>query len=135
MNQQPQATNPAAAPGGFLTYLLLAFLTTAGLFYVDIIAALVASLRDAAGFTAQQAGWVAAANVYGAAIGGLIAVFTVRRLRWRLTAALLLAILIALDLLSIRITLPTPLIAVRCIHGLAGGLLVGTGYSLIARTR
>lgn len=119
---------------GLVTYTLLALLTTAGLFYVDIMAALVAGLRDAAGFTAQQAGLVAAANVYGAALGGLIAVFTVKHLPWRRTAMVLLLILIALDLACIRIAAPTALVAVRVVHGLAGGLLVGTGYSLIART-
>lgn len=134
MKDVPHVPGAAAAPGGLATNLLLAILTTAGLFYVDIMPALVAALRDGAGFTAKQAGLVVAANVYGAAAGGLLAVFTIKKLPWRRAAAVSLLLLIGLDLACMGITSPATLIEVRFLHGVVGGLLVGTGYSLIART-
>ncbi len=74
---------PRAAPDGLLACVLLAFLATAGLFYVNIMPALVAGLIDGLGFSNREAGFVGSANVYGAACGALVAVFLVRRLPWR----------------------------------------------------
>lgn len=126
---------PPATPLHAITVnLLLAFLTTAGLFYVDIMPALVAGLQDGRGFSPAQAGFVASANVLGSALGGLVAVFTVKRLAWRRVALLALVVLIAFDLVSMRVTSADALLVLRFAHGLVGGLLVGTGYSLIART-
>ncbi len=112
----------------------LAFLATAGLFYVNIMPAIVEGLIEALGFSNQQAGAVGSANMYGAAFGALAIVFLVRRLNWRLAAAGFLAALIALDLLSIGVSQPTALTALRFVHGLVGGMLVGTAFSVIART-
>jgi len=47
----------------------------------------------------------------------------------------LLCALIAVDLVSLLVRFPTPLMAVRFGHGVIGGMLVGTGFSVIARTR
>lgn len=112
----------------------LAFLATAGLFYVNIMPAIVEGLIEALGFTNQQAGAVGSANMYGAAFGALAIVFMVRRLNWRLAAALFLATLVILDLAAIGVSDPTTLTTLRFVHGLVGGMLVGTAFSVIART-
>jgi len=124
-----------AAPDGLIAAVLLSFLATAGLFYVNIMAALVSGLVEGLHFTEKQAGLVASANVYGAAFGALIAVFFVRRVSWRRTSVLLLCALIMADLLSTLIKNPTAMIAMRLLHGTIGGMLVGTGFSVIARAR
>lgn len=126
---------PRAAPEGLLACVLLAFLATAGLFYVNIMPALVAGLIDGLGYTNRQAGFVGSANVYGAASGALVAVFLVRRLPWRVTEAVALVLLLALDLLSTQVTAPGVLIPLRFVHGLVGGVSVGIGLAVIARTR
>jgi predicted MFS family arabinose efflux permease len=118
-----------------LACVLLAFLATAGLFYVNIMPALVAGLIDGLGFTNRQAGFVGSANVYGAACGALIAVFLVRRLPWRRVEVVALSLLLMLDLLSTQVTAATPLIALRFIHGVVGGVSVGIGLAVIARTK
>ncbi|MFT3809601.1 MAG: hypothetical protein QM698_06745 [Micropepsaceae bacterium] len=125
---------PKAAPDGLAASVMLAFLATAGLFYVNIMAALVAGLVDGLGFQQADAGLVGSVNVYGAALGGLIAVFIVRRAPWRLTATALLLSLIAIDLASIYVRTAEPLIALRAIHGVLGGMLVGIAFGVIART-
>jgi len=126
---------PRPDPDSLLAALLLAFLTTAGLFYVNILAALVDGLKHALAFSARDAGLVASANVYGAAAGSLIAALVGPRLPWRPTAVAVLLAMTGLDLGSMLLTSPAPLLAVRFLHGLAGGLLVGVGISLIGRTK
>jgi predicted MFS family arabinose efflux permease len=122
------------APNGFAARVFLAFLATAGLYYVNIMPAIVDGLIEGLGFSSRQAGFVGSANVYGAAAGALIIVFLIKRLRWRPTAYVLLGGLILMDLLSMLISVPEALTAFRFIHGAVGGALVGTGFAVIART-
>lgn len=127
-------TRRTVAPNSMLARLFLAFLATAGLFYVNIMPAIVDGLKEGLQFTDQQAGFAASANVYGAAAGALLIVFVIKRLRWRPVSYALLAMLIGMDLLSMLIASPEPMIAIRFLHGFVGGALVGTGFSVIART-
>ena len=115
--------------------VLLAFLATAGLFYVNIMPALVNGLQKGLGFSARQAGLTGSFNVYGAAGGAFLIGFFVRRVRWRAAAYLFLAGMIAMDGVSIFLHAPAPLFTVRFLHGLMGGMLVGLAFSIIARTR
>ena len=115
--------------------VFLAFLSTAGIFYVNILPALVDGLITALGFSNQQAGSVASANLYGAALGALLIVFLIRKLDWQLMALILLTGLISIDLASIYVTQPGTMIALRFADGFIGGMLVGTGFSVIARTK
>lgn len=125
---------PVAAPNGEFARLLLAFLATAGLFYVNIMPALIDGLIDGLGFSNQQAGFVGSANVYGAAFGALVAVFIVKRIVWKKVAALLLLGLIAMDIFSMFLTAPVTMTAARFVHGFIGGMLVGIGFAIISRT-
>jgi predicted MFS family arabinose efflux permease len=125
---------PKVSPNSMKARIFIAFLASAGLFYVNIMPAIVNGLIEALGFTNQQAGNVASANMYGAAVGALSIVFLIKKLNWRLISIVFLSALITIDLLSIKLTDPTTMIMVRFIHGFIGGMLVGTGFSLIART-
>ncbi|HZX22047.1 MAG TPA: MFS transporter [Woeseiaceae bacterium] len=122
------------APNSMAARIFLAFLATAGLFYVNIMPAIVDGLKEGLDFTDRQAGFAASANVYGAALGALLIVFIVRRIRWRPVAYTLLATLIVMDLLSMLVAAPGIMIATRFVHGCVGGALVGVGFSVIART-
>lgn len=126
---------PRAAPDGLIASVLLAFLATAGLFYVNIMAAIVAGVHDGLGVSDQQAGWVGSANIYGAALGALGAVFVVKRMPWRPFAITALIALIAIDIASTLITEIVVLIATRFAHGLIGGALVGVAFGVVSRTR
>lgn len=127
-------TFPKVSPTGMAARIFLAFLATAGLFYVNIMPAIVDGLIQALGFNNQQAGAVASANIYGAAAGALFVVFMVKRLNWRFASLLFLAGLICIDLVSLAVSAPELLVAMRFVHGFVGGMLVGTGFSVIART-
>lgn len=119
---------------GMSARIFLAFLATAGLFYVNIMPAIVDGLIQALGFSNQEAGAVASANMYGAAFGALLIVFLVRFIAWRKASLAFLLVLIAVDLGSLALTSPGVMTAVRFLHGFVGGMLVGTAFSVIART-
>lgn len=123
-----------ASPHGEIARVLLAFLATAGLFYVNIMPALVDGLIQGAGFSNREAGMVGSSNVYGAALGALTAVFVVKWINWKRASYVLLAGLICMDLLSMLVQRFEPLLAMRFAHGFIGGMLVGIGFSIIART-
>ena len=114
--------------------VMLAFLATAGLFYVNIMPALVQGLIDGLGFSNRDAGLVGSANVYGAALGALLAVPLVRHLSWRVVSVVALVGLIAIDAGSMLLSEVDALIGVRFMHGVVGGFLVGTAFSVVART-
>jgi hypothetical protein len=95
--------------------------------------ALVVGLADGLHIGSARAGLIGAANAYGATLGAFGGVFLVPRLKWRKTAAVALLLLLGIDLASMTLASPTALIAVRFVHGAVGGLLVCTGYSVMAR--
>lgn len=125
---------PTAEADGFIASIMLSFLATAGLFYVNIMAAIVDGLVSGLGISESAAGNIGAANIYGAAFGALAAVFLVKTIPWRPMSLVCLVTLIAIDLVSIVLTSADLLIAVRLAHGIVGGLLVGVAYAVIART-
>jgi len=136
MNEMMGATRhiPTAAPDGEIARILLAFLATAGIFYVNIMPAIVDGLIEGLAFTNREAGLVGSANTYGAAVGAFVVVFVVKRLDWRRAAYALLVALISIDLASMFMTDASTMIVVRALHGCAGGALVGIGFAVMSRT-
>lgn len=130
----PSRGLPTAAPDGLTAAALLAFLATAGLFYVNIMAAIVDGLVSGLGLTDSQAGFIGSVNIYGASVGALAAVFIVKHLHWRPVALVCLAVLIVMDLGSIPISSAEVLLPMRAMHGFFGGVLTGTAFAVIART-
>ena len=125
---------PKVSPSSMPARILLAFLATAGFFYVNIMPALVDGLKVGLGFSNKQAGLVGSCNVYGAAGGAFLIAFLVRRIDWRSAAHLLLFGLIGVDLLSMLVKNPYGLMGARFLHGFIGGMLVGISFSIFART-
>lgn len=126
---------PRVDPDGLPAAFILSFLATAGFFYVNIMGAIVSGLVDGLHLSAAEAGRIGACNVYGAAMGAFVAVLLVRHTPWRPAAVLLLCVLISLDLGSMGVHGAQLLTLLRLLHGVAGGLLVGISYAVIARTR
>lgn len=126
---------PQVSRDSMLARVLLAFLATAGFFYVNIMPAVVDGLKVGLGFSNKQAGLIGSCNVYGAAGGAFLIAFLVRRIPWRSAAHLFLLGLIAMDLLSMLVKNPYSLMGARFVHGFIGGMLVGTSFSIFARTK
>lgn len=114
-------------------YLLFALLATAGFFYINIMSAIVDGLITGLGFSNTEAGMVGSANIYGASVGSLAAVFIVRHVEWKPMLGILFALLMAIDLGSTLIADPLVLTIVRAGHGFIGGMSVGIVYSVMAR--
>jgi hypothetical protein len=130
----PDGRPRTVAPDGFPAAIMLAIVATAGFFYVSIMPALVSGLVAGLNFTAPVAGRIAACNVYGAAFGAFCAVLVVGRTPWRRAALVLLILLLALDLVSTQVRSAGLLTALRLVHGVCGGLLVGIAYGAMSRT-
>jgi predicted MFS family arabinose efflux permease len=120
---------------GMVARVLLSFLATAGLFYVNIMPALIDGLKEGIGFTNKEAGMVGSFNMYGGACGALLIAFIIRRLSWKPVARWMLLGLIVMDLLSMPVRDPVLLMLIRFAHGCIGGALVGVGFSVFARTK
>ncbi|NOZ43542.1 MAG: MFS transporter [Alphaproteobacteria bacterium] len=127
------AIKPVAADG-LMANILLSLLTTAGLYFILITSAMVSGYIEALSLSPDVAGYIAAANGYGASIGAFLIIFAIKHIPWRRTAAILLLLLIGWDILSIFMTSADSLMAVRLLHGLTGGMLIGIGFSVISRT-
>lgn len=123
------------APDGLLAAVFLSFLATAGIFYVNIMPALVSGLISGLDFSRREAGFVGSANLYGAAFGALTIVMFVARIAWRKAATALIVGLVTIDLLSMLVHAPWVMIPLRALHGFIGGMLVGVAFSVIARTK
>jgi predicted MFS family arabinose efflux permease len=126
---------PKAKKDSMLVRVLISFLTTAGLFYINIMPALIDGFKQALHFSNQQAGFISSVNAYGTAVGAFAVIFYIKKINWRITVALLLLALIAIDLSCIKITNPDVLAMVRFLHGCVGGSLVGIGFAVTARTK
>jgi predicted MFS family arabinose efflux permease len=115
--------------------LLLAFLASAGLYYINIFAAITDALMVGAGLTSIQAGQITSSNALGAAFGALMITLFIRVIpKWKTAALLLLITLITLDVITILLHSTDILVSLRFAHGFIGGALVGLGFSVIART-
>lgn len=136
MTSAPASVPADGAPvphAALSVYVMVALLAMAGPLYIDIMPAIVAALRTEYGLSAVQAGYVASSNGYGSTCGALASLFVVPRFAWRpLSAALLLA-MVAADSATIGAHGFETLVVLRFFHGLAGGLLVGVAYALLAQ--
>ena len=119
---------------GVAPLIMLGFIATAGMFSANIMPVLVSALREGLGYTARDAGLIGAADVYGAAFGCALAALFIRKLPWRATAAVMLTAMILVDALSTLWGGFGTLLPLRLVHGLIGGVSVGIGFSVIART-
>ena len=117
-----------------LAAVMYAILATAGLFYVNLGGAFLSAFVDGLDVGRDEAGLIVSANKYGAAAGALIATFLVKNIPWRKAAAVLLVLMMVVDIISSQITSADNLIAIRFLHGTIGGISVGIGLSVIART-
>jgi len=119
---------------GLAALIMLGFIATAGMFSANIMPVLVSALREGLGYSARDAGLIGAADVYGAAFGCALAALLIRKLPWRATAAVMLTAMILIDALSTLWGGFGTLLPLRLAHGLIGGVSVGIGFSVIART-
>lgn len=119
----------------WMASIFLAFLSSAGLYYVNIFPVIVDALMAGAGLSAEQAGQITFSNTIGAVIGAFCISWFIRYIpRWKQAAAVLLCCSIGMDMLTIQLANLDLLVPLRLVHGILGGALVGLGFAVIARS-
>lgn len=122
------------APDSLVARIIIGTIPTAAILYSWVTPMIVSALEQSPSISAEAAGYVFSANMYGTAIGGCIAIAVARTLPWRVSCAVLLLGIASLDVVSIEVQDPTLLAVVRFGHGLMGGVLMGFGAVLVTRT-
>ena len=105
------------------TYLAMAFITMAGLSYINFLPGLVNALAGAIGFSDVEAGQIIALNGYGGLLGTTAAIFLVSRIRWQPAVFMSLAVLALMDIASARIDAYEAMLGWRFVAGFFVGLL------------
>ena len=119
---------------GLPARVALALLMSAGIVYASTGPVIVTGLALSEMFSSESAGYVLSVNMYGTAVGGLLIALLVKRVNWRITAAILLIGLGVVDCLSAWFGVNETLYPLRFLHGLIGGALMGVTTSVVART-
>lgn len=122
------------SPDGLAARVILSFFASAGIFYVNIMPTIVDALKVGLAFSNKEAGLVSACNTYGGAAGALLITFFVRRVPWKIAAPIMLATLIGIDIVSMLLVHPVPMMMLRFGHGIVAGALVGLSYAVFSRT-
>ena len=131
----PDLLQTVRSSDSWMASIFLAFLSSAGLYYVNIFPVIVDALMAGSGLSAEQAGQITFSNTIGAVIGAFCISWCIRFIpRWKLAAALLLCCSIGMDMLTIQLANLDLLIPLRLVHGILGGALVGLGFAVIARS-
>jgi len=117
----------------FAACFLLAFVAMAGLSYINFLPAVVNALALNLGLSEAEAGQVVASNGYGGLVGSTLAIFLVRRLPWQPAMYGFLMVLALLDAGTLWLDDYSTLLIWRFAAGVAGGLCVGLGFSVLAR--
>jgi hypothetical protein len=125
----PGSPKWAVSAEGFAARVIVSFLATAGIFYVDVMPALIDALTVVNRSTNQEAGIVGAANMYGGACGSVILALAHRRVRCFKLPNILLPALLSIDALSLYVPDVHSLAPLRFAHGIVGGALVGVSHA------
>jgi MFS family permease len=121
-------------PAGWLTPLALAFLASCGLVYANFMSVTIRGFQDALHFSPQIAGMITSANLIGGAIGALLAAIAGLRASRKSIAMMSLVGIAALDVATPLFRDAYTLIALRSVHGIVAGSLIGFTARLIALT-
>ena len=105
------------------------WMTVIGTLGILFLPLLVSGIIDELGFSAQQAGYVAAAEMAGVAIASGMGVFWVRRVNWRTISTLSIIVFIVANGVSLSINDYLPMLVARLFVGLASGALLAIGLA------
>ena len=95
----------------------------------------VQGLVEKGGFSDKEAGYIAAAEMFGIASTTVVMVWLATRARWRTLAAVALVMDAAGNLLCTRAASFDEFVAARFAIGLTSGVLISIGYAVIGGTR
>ena len=108
------------------------WLSVLGTFGILFLPLFVGGIISDLGFSDQQGGYIAAAEMAGVAIASGSGVLWVRKVNWRVASAVSLVLLIATNYLSVHIDSFAPMFVVRLMEGLASGVLLAIGMACLS---
>lgn len=105
-----------------LQIIINSFISTTGLGFPAVLPILVGAIVDQLGYDRSMIGWIASFNIFGIALGGLIATLLIGKKPLVRIVQVGLVGLLVLDGLSVFVVQATPMLAIRFISGIFGGL-------------
>ena len=105
-----------------LQIIINSFISTTGLGFPAVLPILVGAIVDHLGYDRSMVGWIASFNIFGIALGGLIATLLIGKKPLIRIVQVGLVGLLVLDGLSVFVVAATPMLAIRFISGVFGGL-------------
>ena len=130
MNRNP---TKKVSPSYYLTYALFAFVTMAGLSYINFLPGVVNALAGDIGFSDAEAGQIVALNGYGGLLGSTIAIFLVRRINSQPALFVCFSLLALIDSATVLFDDLGLMLIWRFLAGVLGGLCLGMAIALLAR--
>ncbi|WP_104402529.1 MFS transporter [Vibrio penaeicida] len=123
----------ASRSHGAPIYFFLAFIAMSGLSYINFLPSVVNALAGEIGYSDVEAGQIVALNGYGGLLGSSIAIMLVRRISWRFSMFVFLAVLAVIDVSTVWVEGYHLMLGWRFLGGLFGGLSLGVAFSVLAR--
>jgi len=105
-----------------LQIIVNSFISTTGLGFPAVLPILVGAIVDQLGYDRSMVGWIASFNIFGIALGGLIATLLIGKKPLIRIVQVGLVGLLVLDGLSVFVVQAIPMLGIRFISGVFGGL-------------
>ena len=109
--------------------IINSFIGATGLGFPSVLPMLVGAIVDTLEYSRAMVGWIASANIFGIALGGIIATLLIgKKPLIRIVQVGLIGLLI-FDVVSMYIEAPQTMLCVRFISGVFGGLVYAAGLA------
>lgn len=128
-NQRVTDINSFSAKAAILTWAV------SGATVLVLLPIIVGAMADNLSISAKQLGFLAAADMLGAALGTLIIAPKVHRVNWRIVAVVSILIMVIGNMLSTVFEAFFALLLIRLFTGTGQGVAMGTGCAAMAHTR
>jgi len=102
--------------------IINSFIGTTGLGFPAVLPLLVGAIVDTLGFERAMVGWIASTNIFGIALGGLIATLLIGKVSLVKIVRVGLIGLLILDVCSAFVLQAIPMLGIRFVSGIFGGL-------------
>lgn len=124
-----------ASPHGIAEALLLAIISTSGLYYLIILPVFVSQLQLRFHLTPVHAGMITSVNAYAGVLSAIAVSIRIRAIPWRRVLPFALLVIAACEALTPFAPSDPALLAIRAVHGIGSGIATALVASLLGRTR
>ena len=112
--------------------IINSYIANTGMGFATVLPILVGAIVDTSGFDRAMIGWIASSNIFGMVAGGIIATLLIGRFRLVKVLQIALFALILADGASIFIHEATPLLVIRFVSGIFGGMIYASALAIFS---